>query len=113
MTRWLAAVLLLLAPSPVQAQEGWPIARATAPGARTVVVLRTSELMVVTLTLPADGTPLVIPLPGPIEPADVRSVPLEVITELDALTAPALVGYVELDPCASVGGCLLYTSRCV
>lgn len=106
-----AALLVLLAPALASAQEGWPIGRATAPaGSRVVVALRAGELTVVTLTVPDDG-PLVIPLPGPIEEADLRSVPLEVLTHLDDISAPELVGYVEMDPCSAGVGAAAETGH--
>ncbi len=54
---------------------------------------------------PASDFALVVPVPSPIGPADVRTLDAEVFERLDELTSPRLVEYWEQEPmCPSMGG---------
>lgn len=54
---------------------------------------------------PASDFALVVPVPSPVGPADVRTLDAEVFERLDELTSPRLVEYWEQEPmCPSMGG---------
>src|SRR5262249_41014178 len=98
--------LALLWPARLQAFCGFYVARADSTlynSASQVVVVRDEDKTVLTMVNNYKGDPqefaLVVPVPVVLEREMVRVIDPQVVTHLDAYSAPRLVEYFDPDPC--------------
>jgi hypothetical protein len=105
----LAALVLplsLLTPAPARAFCGFYVAPSDKPlynDATMVALMREGSRTVISMSNnyrgPAADFAMVVPVPVVLKKEDVKTLPKEVFTKLEALTAPRLVEYWEQDPC--------------
>ena len=109
----LAALLTLIVASPVAAFCGFYVkdreVEELKSRASRAVLLRDGTTTVLSMQSsyegPIEDFALVVPVPSPVGPADVRTLDPEVFERLDELTSPRLVEYWEEEPmCPSHGG---------
>ncbi len=106
-TPLLAALLLaVLAPTPAKAFCGFYVAPSDGPlynDASMVALMREGTRTVMSMSNnykgPATDFAMVVPVPVVLQKENVRTLPMDVFSKLEALSAPRLVEYWEQDPC--------------
>ena len=111
MRLWVVAGLLLVTTGRSEAFCGFFVAGSNEKltnNASQVAILRegnrTSLTMSNTYKGPPESFAMVVPVPVVLHKEDVKTLPLDVFTHIDALSAPRLVEYWEQDPCAPPPG---------
>jgi hypothetical protein len=99
-------VLLSLAPSAAEAFCGFYVSGADAKlfnNATVVALMREGTRTVLSMQNnyqgPPSGFAMVVPVPVVLQKENVKTLPHDVFSRLDALAAPRLVEYWEMDPC--------------
>ncbi len=105
---WLLVALILAAPAPVHAFCGFYVAGAETElfnDATNVVLMRWEDTTILSMQNDYRGPPedfaMVVPVPVVLGEDDVRTLPRDVFSRVDRLSAPRLVEYWEQDPCGA------------